>query len=284
MKKIIQGLSIDIILFVIIAYLLMNAFGYRPIITVEKLLVIVVLSIIALNMIIYIVGAVKKGKVLNIVISSQLVLVIAFMCFILIKNYNTNMYLVRKNDKDYMMCVNVNDDTKEYYLLKNKYIRYKDFAIKEYLKDTTLSYNENSLSKIKYNKNILKSGVNKEVIETEKKIISSKKIEDTTTRVCLIINNKEELTEFCKNYEVDVNYDTEFFNENSLVIVSYVPYKEVIPYIALGEDYNLYVYIKKDSESELEKNAFCFMEWKKENGVEEIIVEDYDKVMKNYEI
>ena len=149
-----------------ILYMIMQIAGYRFISTIEKALIVICIIIGIVNLGAYILKVIKENKIINAIICFQMALVAVFICCILLKNFNTNMYMVNKAGKNYMMKVNVNDNSKEYYLCKNKYIIYSNFCIKEYLMDTTLSYEENTPSKIVYNKKILPDSVDKEIINS----------------------------------------------------------------------------------------------------------------------
>lgn len=264
-----------------ILYMIMYIAGYRFISTIEKALIVICIIIGIVNLGAYILKVIKENKIINAIICFQMALVAVFICCILLKNFNINMYMVNKAGKNYMMKVNVNDNSKEYYLCKNKYIIYRNYCIKEYLMDTILSYEENTPSKIVYNKKILPDSVDKEIIDSQKKIVASKIIENYNTRIVEYVNNIDYLNEFCKKYELDNNYDSDYFEEKSLIIVSYIPFREVIPYIAKGEDGKLYVYLKDNNDNDFNTKSFCFIEIEKQENVQEIILENYDETMKN---
>ena len=206
------------------------------------------------------------------------------MCCIILKNYNTNMYMVNRNNNNFMMTINVNDNSKEYYLCRNKYIVYRECAIKEYLKNTTLSYEENTPVKIEYSKNIFQNFVDQEVLETQKKIISSSILENETQRIIINVTNYEELVKLCEKYKIENAYSKNYFENSSILVVSYIPFREVIPYIAIGEDNNIYVYIKEEDDNDFSTKSLCFIEYNKQDNIKDIVIEDYNNTMKNYRI
>ncbi len=281
MQKKVRIFSIIVFLIIVCIYFINILLGLQLTFKIQKIVVLIMILILGINIVIYICKFIKERKVLNIIISLQIELALVIAFTLILKNMNVNIYKVEKGNNSYFMKVNVNDNSKEYYLLKNSLFITNKYAIKEYLSDTSLSYEENIPTRIEYNKKLLPDEINKKIVSSKKKIISSNKLDNDNERIIKYIKNINEYKYFCDEYEIDCNYNEAYFQTSDLICISYIPFKEVIPFIALGEDNNYYVYVKEEGKDENDSISFAFIEINEKNNVNSVKILNYDENMKN---